>query len=200
VGYPGPLVDAVAHFDQGHLVLIHEFGPSLHHDDDLEIGDVRDYARIRLNGAVLDAHAWQPYRWDITTALQAGSNDLEITVYAAPSGRGGGGAVPTGAVPAGSTVLAEVTVTNAGWRTGDEVAQLYVRETTASVAAPVRSLKGFSRMHLQPGETKALQFHLRADDLAVWGADHKWKLEPGEFTVMVGGSSAADLSTKCVLK
>jgi beta-glucosidase len=91
-------------------------------------------------------------------------------------------------------------LTNTGSREGDEVAQLYVRETTASVAAPVRSLKGFSRMHLQPGETKALQFHLRADDLAVWGADHKWKLEPGEFTVMVGGSSAADLSTKCVLK
>jgi hypothetical protein len=66
----------------------------------LEIGDVRDYARIRVNGAVLDAHAWQPYRWDITTALQAGSNDLEITVYATPSGRGGGGAVPTGAAPA----------------------------------------------------------------------------------------------------
>jgi hypothetical protein len=64
----------------------------------LEIADVRDYARIRVNGAVFEAHAWQPYRWDITNSLQAGSNDLEITVYAAPAGRGGSaGAAPAAA-------------------------------------------------------------------------------------------------------
>ncbi|MGA2501679.1 MAG: glycosyl hydrolase, partial [Tepidisphaeraceae bacterium] len=66
----------------------------------LEIADVRDYARVRVNGAIFDAQAWQPYRWDITAALQAGSNDLEIKVWATPAGRGGGGAVPTGAAPA----------------------------------------------------------------------------------------------------
>jgi hypothetical protein len=58
----------------------------------LEIADVRDYARATLNGKELEAHAWQPYRWDITSALQAGSNDLEIQVYAMPAGRGGPGA------------------------------------------------------------------------------------------------------------
>ena len=58
----------------------------------LEIADVRDYARATLNGKELEAHAWQPYRWDITSALQAGSNDLEIRVYAMPAGRGGPGA------------------------------------------------------------------------------------------------------------
>jgi hypothetical protein len=63
----------------------------------LEIADVREYARIRVNGAIFDALAWQPYRWDITSSLQAGSNDLEITVYATPSGRGGGGAAPAAA-------------------------------------------------------------------------------------------------------
>jgi hypothetical protein len=59
----------------------------------LEIADVRDYARIRVNGAVFDAHAWQPYRWDITASLQPGSNDLEITVFAPPAagGRAAGG-------------------------------------------------------------------------------------------------------------
>ncbi len=60
----------------------------------LEIADVRDYARVTLNGKELGAHAWQPYRWDITSALKAGSNDLEIQVNAASSGRGGGGAPP----------------------------------------------------------------------------------------------------------
>ena len=66
----------------------------------LEIADVREYARVRVNGAIFDAQAWQPYRWDITDSLQPGSNDLEIKVYATPSGRGGGGAVPTGAAAA----------------------------------------------------------------------------------------------------
>jgi hypothetical protein len=68
----------------------------------LEIGDVRDYARIRVNGAVFEAHAWQPYRWDITTSLQPGNNDLQIDVYATPAGRGGSGAAASavGAAPA----------------------------------------------------------------------------------------------------
>ena len=63
----------------------------------LEIANVRDYAKITLNGKTLEARAWQPYRWDITSALKAGSNDLEIQVNAEPSGRGGGaGPPPTG--------------------------------------------------------------------------------------------------------
>jgi len=67
----------------------------------LEIADVRDYAKVKLNGKELEAHAWQPYRWDITNALKAGSNDLEVQVNAAPSGRGGsGGPPPASAVPA----------------------------------------------------------------------------------------------------
>jgi alpha-L-rhamnosidase/Glycosyl hydrolase 2 galactose-binding domain-like len=60
----------------------------------LEIADVRDYARVKLNGKELEAHAWQPYRWDITAALKAGNNALEIQVYATPAGRGGAGGAP----------------------------------------------------------------------------------------------------------
>ena len=55
----------------------------------LEIDDVRDYALVRLNGKELGARAWQPYRWDITSAMRSGSNDLEIQVNATPAGRGG---------------------------------------------------------------------------------------------------------------
>ena len=54
----------------------------------LEIADVHDYARIKLNGKEFEARAWQPYRWDITSALKAGSNDLEIEVNATAGGRG----------------------------------------------------------------------------------------------------------------
>ncbi len=53
-----------------------------------ECGDVRDYARVRLNGKDLEAHAWQPYRWEITSAVKGGSNMLEIEVRSTPAGRG----------------------------------------------------------------------------------------------------------------
>jgi hypothetical protein len=67
----------------------------------LEIADVRDYARVKLNGKELEARAWQPYRWDITSALKAGSNDLEIQVNATPAGRGGPGGEPPSATGGG---------------------------------------------------------------------------------------------------
>jgi len=53
---------------------------------------VHDYARVKLNGKELEARAWQPYRWDITGALKAGSNELEVQVNATPAtgGRGRG--------------------------------------------------------------------------------------------------------------
>jgi len=66
----------------------------------LEIADVRDYARSRVNGAVFEAKAWQPYRWDITNSLQAGNNDVQINVFATSAGRGGPGGPPPGAAPA----------------------------------------------------------------------------------------------------
>jgi hypothetical protein len=55
----------------------------------LEIGDVHEYARVRLNGKELDVRAWQPYRWDVTDAIKAGANDLEIEVRGPGAGRGG---------------------------------------------------------------------------------------------------------------
>jgi len=60
----------------------------------LEIADGRDYTRVKLNGKELEAHAWQPYRWEVTNALKTGANDLEIQVIAAPSARAGGARPP----------------------------------------------------------------------------------------------------------
>jgi hypothetical protein len=64
----------------------------------LEIADVRDYARVELNGKELEAHAWQPYRWEVTNAVKPGSNDLEVEVRATAAGGpagGGRGPAPT---------------------------------------------------------------------------------------------------------
>jgi hypothetical protein len=70
----------------------------------LEIADARDYVRVRVNGAVFEARAWQPYRWDITNSLEAGNNDVQINVFATPSGRGGPGGPP----PAAASVYGAV--------------------------------------------------------------------------------------------
>lgn len=95
-----------------------------------------------------------------------------------------------------SDILVSFDLMNTGNRDGDEVAQVYSRETTASVATPVRALKAFSRVHLKAGEMKSMTLHVKSRDLEVWGASQEWRLEPGEFTFWVGGSSEAQLSAK----
>ena len=93
-----------------------------------------------------------------------------------------------------------VDVTNSGSRAGDTVAQLYMREDVTSVETPRRSLEDFSRIHLKPGETRTVAFHVPYEQLAVWNAEKKWAVEPGSFTVWAGDSSLASLSAKFVLQ
>ena len=80
-------------------------------------------------------------------------------------------------------------VTNSGGRAGDEVAQLYLRDDVSSVTTYVKVLRGFERIHLAPGETKEVTFHLTPQDLGLWNRDNHFVVEPGTFTVMVGSSS-----------
>ncbi|MBD9437599.1 beta-glucosidase BglX [Pseudoxanthomonas sp. PXM03] len=82
-----------------------------------------------------------------------------------------------------------VRVTNTGKRAGDEVVQLYVRDDVASITRPVKQLRGFQRVSLQPGEAKTVTFTLGFDDLAMYDARMQQVVEPGTFTVFVGGSS-----------
>jgi beta-glucosidase len=93
-----------------------------------------------------------------------------------------------------------VDVTNTGDREGDDVVQLYEHEDTASVETPERSLSGFSRVHLRPHETRSVTFMVPQSQLAVWNAEGRWVVEPGAFTLWVGGDSRADLSTKFTLR
>lgn len=97
-------------------------------------------------------------------------------------------------------VAVTVDVTNTGSREGDEVAQLYLREDVTSVETPRKSLVGFSRIHLKPQETKTVSLRIPQDQLEIWNADGKWVVEPGNFTVWVGGSSEASLTTKFLLR
>ncbi len=81
------------------------------------------------------------------------------------------------------------TVKNTGDRAGDEVVQLYIRDVLASVARPVMELRGFSRVHLSPGESRELTFTLAPEDLRMLDRGLKWVVEPGAFRVMIGASS-----------
>jgi beta-glucosidase len=80
-------------------------------------------------------------------------------------------------------------VTNTGGRTGDEVAQLYIRDVLASVARPVMELAGFQRVHLGPGQAATVVFELGPEHLRMLDRDMKWVVEPGAFRIMVGSSS-----------
>ena len=97
-------------------------------------------------------------------------------------------------------ILVTVDVTNVGDREGEEVAQLYVRQDVGSVETPDRSLEGFSRISLKPQETRTASFHVPQSQLAIWDTEGKWMVEAGNYTVWVGESSQASLTTKFVLK
>lgn len=92
----------------------------------------------------------------------------------------------------------DITVTfnlsNSGPCEGTEIVQLYVRDLVGSVTRPVKELKAFRRVTLGSGETQAVSFNLPVRDLAFWGMDMTYGVEPGAFTLWVGPDSATGLS------
>ena len=108
-------------------------------------------------------------------------------------------AVQTPSPGSNGDILVTVDVTNDGDRPGEEVAQLYARQEVGSVETPDRSLKGFSRIVLNPRETKNVIFRIPQGQIAVWDTENKWAVEAGQYTVWVGGSSQASLTTKFVI-
>lgn len=100
----------------------------------------------------------------------------------------------------GQTATVRVTVQNTGKRLGDEVAQLYVRPLNSKVARPVRELKGFGRVSLQPGQKAVVSFPLDARAFSYWDTKtHTWRADPGSYAIEVG-SSSRDLRAQGVLR
>src|SRR5690606_11613148 len=87
------------------------------------------------------------------------------------------------------SVTVEVDVTNTGQRAGDEVVQVYVHDQVASVTRPIKELKAFRRVTLQPGETKTLSFTLGPEAFRLWDIDMNEVVEPGLFDILVGPNS-----------
>jgi beta-glucosidase len=94
-----------------------------------------------------------------------------------------------GEIQVGETARVRVDVTNTGSRAGDEVVQLYIRDVVSSVTRPVKELKGFRRVSLFAGETTTVTFDVTPEHLAFYDIDMVFRVEPGEFRLMVGSSS-----------
>lgn len=88
----------------------------------------------------------------------------------------------------GSTTVS-IEVTNSGSRQGDEIVQMYIRDNYASVGRYLKMLKGFERITLQPGETKTVTFELNSENLSILNQEMNKVVEPGDFTISIGGSS-----------
>lgn len=89
-----------------------------------------------------------------------------------------------------------VQLKNAGKVMGKEVVQMYVRDLVGSTTRPVRELKGFELVELQPGETKTVAFTIDEKTIEYYTANKKWEAEPGDFKVFVGGSSDAKMEVQ----
>jgi beta-glucosidase len=87
------------------------------------------------------------------------------------------------------TLLASVSITNAGGVAGKEVVQLYIRDLVGSITRPVKELKGFLKMELKAGETKTVSFAITPEDLKFYNSNLQYTWEPGEFEIMIGTNS-----------
>ena len=96
--------------------------------------------------------------------------------------------------------MVRVDVTNTGPVAGDEVVQMYIRDKVSSVTRPVKELKGFKRITLEPGQTETVTLEIVPEHLAFYNIDMKYVVEPGEFEIMIGNSSRDEDLQKIVLR
>ena len=90
---------------------------------------------------------------------------------------------------ADGSITLTVNVRNSGNRDGDEVVQLYIHDMVATIARPVKELKGFERISLKAGESRDVTFTINADMLKFYNSNLQYVAEPGDFEAMVGGNS-----------
>ena len=99
-----------------------------------------------------------------------------------------------------SVIEASVTLTNTGDRAGKETVQFYMQDVTASLVRPVKELKGFEKVCLEPGESKTVCFWLEKKDMGFCDNEGKYRLEDGLFRFYVGGSSKDCLMAEAEIK
>ena len=100
----------------------------------------------------------------------------------------------------GQTVKAEVTVTNTGKVAGKEVVQMYIQDVVGSTTRPVRELKGFEKISLEPGESKTVTFEITPELMSHYNSELNFVAEPGEFVVYIGADSRTRNSAAFILE
>jgi beta-glucosidase len=97
------------------------------------------------------------------------------------------------------TLVVSATITNTGDRPGAEVVQLYVRDLVGTVTRPVKELKGFEKIFLDPGEQRVVRFEIPVGELGFTGRDMRYRVEPGEFKVWIGPDSGRGLEAAFIV-
>ncbi|MFN8441945.1 MAG: beta-glucosidase BglX [Caldilineaceae bacterium] len=133
---------------------------------------------------------YNPRYWDgLPVPLYPFGYGLSYTTFAFANLK-----VSAAQVKVGSSVTVSVDVTNTGQVAGDEVAQLYIHQKFGTDTRPIRELKGFQRIKLQPGETQTVSFPLGPDELKYWSTNaNGWIQDAAAFDIWVGGDSLATL-------
>lgn len=98
------------------------------------------------------------------------------------------------------SIIIGVDVTNTGPYDGDEVVQVYLRDRVSSVETPLKALKNFRRVHIKSGKHLTVHLTITAEQLKLWNSLGRWTAEPGEFEIMVGGSSAEGIRGRFTLE
>jgi beta-glucosidase len=134
------------------------------------------------------------YLWDDVSPLFPFGFGLSYTTFQLQNVR-----LAKKRIPRRGSTRVLVDVANTGKRAGSEVVQLYIRDRVSSVTRPVKELKGFQKVWLEPGESKTVTLEITSESLAFYDVNMKYGVEPGEFEIMVGNSSRDTDLQKVVL-
>jgi len=130
--------------------------------------------------------AGRTYRFFAKTPLYPFGHGLSYTNFAYSNIR-----LANSRASSKDTVVVSVDVTNSGARGGDEVVQLYVQHLGSAVPRPIKDLRGYARVHLEPGEKRTVALPIAVSSLAYWNeTTHGWVVEREDVRVLVGASSA----------
>jgi beta-glucosidase len=134
------------------------------------------------------------YLWDEVSPLFPFGFGLSYTAFALQNVR-----LAKKRIRRGASTQVLVDVTNTGPRPGTEVVQMYIRDRVSSVTRPVRELKGFKKVSLNPGETQTVALEITPESLAFYDVKMNYVVEPGEFEILIGNSSRDSDLQKVIL-
>ena len=150
-------------------------------DEDMKILDP-------VNDIVYDEGVFVGYRWYENKAIEplyAFGYGLSYTTYEYSNLK-----LEHASIKAGSSVNLKIDIQNTGTVEGKEIVQVYVRDVNSSVVRPLKELKDFKKVQLAAGEKQTVYFTLTDRDFAFWDAETEdWKVEPGQFEILVGAAS-----------